>query len=149
LLCPPGFSILWAGVTVRHMQKIPLKLAQPGMVLARAVSRENGITVVAEGVELTDSLITRLESMKIERLVVKGSPVRMEGGGSTAFDVRVERLDHLFRAYRDDQWMRKVKAFLANYFRLKAAAQTAAEAAELAEAEGEGLDSEPKVGGVE
>ncbi|MDD4732794.1 MAG: hypothetical protein PHX58_12755 [Desulfovibrio sp.] len=135
------------------MQKIPLKLAQPGMVLARAVSRENGITVVAEGVELTEPLITRLESMKIERLVVKGNPVRMEGGGSTAFDVRVERLDHLFRAYRDDQWMRKVKAFLANYFRLKAAAQAAAqaaaEAAQQVEEEGDGPDLEPKVGGAE
>jgi hypothetical protein len=112
------------------MQKIPLKLAKPGMILARSVTRENGITVVAEGFELTESLILRLEGMKVERVVVKGNPVRMEGGGATAFDERLARLDHLFRAYEKDQWMRKVKAFLANYFRLKAAAQAAAEAAE-------------------
>lgn len=112
------------------MQKIPLALAKAGMVLARSVVRENGITVVAEGYALTDSLIQRLEGMKIERIVVKGNPLRMEGGGSTAYDQRLERLDHLFRAYGKDQWMRKVKAFLANYFRLKAAAQAAAEAAE-------------------
>ncbi|MGE4291307.1 MAG: hypothetical protein AB7E32_03755 [Desulfovibrio sp.] len=112
------------------MQKIPLKLARPGMVLARPVVRENGITIVAEGFELTDSLIQRLEGMKIERIVVKGNAVSMEGGGTTAFDERLGRLDHLFRAYEKDQWMRKVKAFLANYFRLKAAAQAATEAAE-------------------
>lgn len=112
------------------MQKIPLKLARSGMVLARPVIRENGITVVAEGFELTDSLILRLEGMKIERIVVKGNPVDMGGGGSTAFDERLARLDHLFRSWEKDQWMRKVKAFLANYFRLKAAARAAAETAE-------------------
>lgn len=112
------------------MQKIPLKLAKPGMVLARSVTRENGITVVAEGLELTESLIQRLDGMKIERIVIKGNPLRLDGGGTTAYDQRLERLDHLFRAYEKDQWMRKVKAFLANYFRLKAAAQAAVEAAE-------------------
>ncbi|SKA94112.1 hypothetical protein SAMN02745704_02549 [Paucidesulfovibrio gracilis DSM 16080] len=115
------------------MQKIPLELARSGMTLAQPVSRENGITIVGEGVELTDALIDRLQGMKISRVVVKGNPVQLEGGGASAFDQRLSRLDHLFRGYADDQWMRKVKAFLTNYFRLKAAAQAAAEAAEVEE----------------
>lgn len=113
------------------MQKIPLKLAEPGFKLAKAVQREDGITVVAEGVELTEALLQRLESMDIERLVVKGNPVDLgEAGGGTAYDKRLERLDHLFRVYGSDQWMLKVKAFLGRYFELKAAAQAAELAAE-------------------
>lgn len=124
------------------MQKIPLKLAEPGFKLARAVEREDGITVVAEGVELTQALIDRLASMDIERVVVKGSPVDLgEAGGGTAYDKRLERLDHLFRSQTRDQWMVKVKAFLGRYFELKAAARAAEQAAEEA-AEAEALAAE-------
>ncbi len=113
------------------MQRIPLKLALPGMKLARAVEREDGITVVGEGVELTQALIDRLGSMEIERVVVKGQPVNLaEVCGATAYDKRLERLDHLFRRHTSDQWMLKVKSFLSRYFELKAAAQAAENAAE-------------------
>lgn len=125
------------------MQKIPLKLAQPGFTLAKAVKREDGITVVAEGVELTQALMDRLQSMDIDRVVVKGTPVDLgEGGGGTAYDKRLERLDHLFRAYGSDQWMHKVKAFLGRYFQLKAAAQ-AAELAAMEATEGENGEDDP------
>ncbi len=113
------------------MQKIPLKLALPGMKLARSVEREDGITVVAEGVELTQALIDRLGSMEVKRVVVKGQPVDIgEAGGGTAYDKCLERLDHLFRRHTSDQWMLKVKSFLGRYFELKAAAQAAEDAAE-------------------
>lgn len=113
------------------MQKIPLKLAEPGFKLARAVERDDGITVVAEGVELTQVLIDRLGSMDIERVVVQGSPLDLgDAGGSTAYGVRLERLDHLFRGFDNNQWMQKVKAFMGGYFELKAAAQAAEDAAE-------------------
>ncbi|MBU1612158.1 MAG: hypothetical protein KKC99_09970, partial [Proteobacteria bacterium] len=82
------------------MQKIPLKLAKPGMKLGRPVTRTNGITVVAEGVELTQVLIDRLSSMDIERIVVQGNPLNLgEAGGGTAYDVRLKRLNHLFRGH--------------------------------------------------
>ena len=104
------------------MQKIPLSLARAGMKLARPVERGGGITVAAKGLELTDVLIGRLENMKIERIVVEGNPVDLEGAaGGAVFSERLERLDHLFRNYGDDPWMRKVKAFLHHYFKLKAA----------------------------
>ncbi|MGE4506412.1 MAG: hypothetical protein AB7D51_13775 [Desulfovibrionaceae bacterium] len=116
------------------MQKIPLKLAKPGMKLARAVARKDGLTVVAEGVELTAALLSRLESMDIDRIVVQGEAVDLGSGGGTAYDERLARLDHLFRAYSGDQWMLKVKAFLRRYFQLKAAAHAAALAAQEADA---------------
>lgn len=111
------------------MQKIPLKLAKPGFILARAVERSDGIVVVAEGVELTQALLDRLASMDIERVVVKGTPVDLgESCGGTAYDQRLERLDRLFRNQTGDQWMMKVKAFLGRYFELKAAAQAVEQA---------------------
>lgn len=118
------------------MQKILIKLAQPGMVLARPVER-GGITVAAAGLELTQALIERLGNMKIDRLVVEGNPVALEGGGPL-FAARLERLDHLFRSYQADPWMRKVQAFLRHYFKLKATAEAALAAAPAAPAPGDG-----------
>lgn len=123
------------------MQKIPINLAKPGMKLAKPVLRDNGMTVMAEGMELSEAHIQRLASMDVERIVVKGRPVKMEGaGGGNLFAERVERLDHLFRAHEKDRWMLKLKAALKKYFRLKAAALDAAEKAELA-ADSEGDDA--------
>ncbi len=112
------------------MQKIPVKLAAPGMKLAKPVTRENGMVVIAEGAELSESLIARLEQMNIERITVKGNPVDMNGDGSSSWDKRAERLDHLFRRYRKDKWMSRVKGFFKGYFELKAAEQKAAEEAD-------------------
>jgi len=108
------------------MQKIPIDLAGPGMKLAKPVTKENGMTVMAEGMELTESLIVRLKNMNIERITVQGNPVDMGGVGSgTVYAERLERLDHLFRRYGDDKWMMRVKDRMGQYFRIKAAAQEA------------------------
>jgi hypothetical protein len=106
------------------MQKIPLNRAKPGMKLGKAVAKESGIVVMAEGMELTESLIARLENMKIERIVVQGNPLNLDGGGETEFSKRLERLDHLFRHQDQDPWMRKIKKFLARYFQIKIAQMT-------------------------
>ncbi|MFP4071150.1 MAG: hypothetical protein ACLFTB_03785 [Desulfovibrionales bacterium] len=102
------------------MQKIPLELAQAGMVLEKPLLRENGLVLVAEGTELTETLIGRLENMKITSIVVQGEPVEMEGMSGTSYAKRIERLDHLFRGH-EDQWMQKVKLFLRHYFQSRAA----------------------------
>ncbi|WP_243545877.1 hypothetical protein [Pseudodesulfovibrio tunisiensis] len=108
------------------MQKIPLDLAQPGMKLAKPVTNDGGMTIMGEGMELTESLIGRLESMNVDRITVQGSPVDVGGAGAgTRYAERVERMDHLFRHYASDMWMIKVKNRLKQYFQLKAAAQEA------------------------
>ncbi|WP_319466486.1 hypothetical protein [uncultured Pseudodesulfovibrio sp.] len=108
------------------MQKIPIDLAAPGMKLGKAVTKEGGMTIMAEGMELTDSLISRLENMKIDRITVQGHPVDMGGAGSgTKYAERIERLDVLFRKYAQDKWMTRVRDRMAQYFRIKAAAQEA------------------------
>lgn len=108
------------------MQKIPIDLAKPKMKLARAVVKENGITVMAEGMELTQALIDRIKGMNIDRIVVQGHPVDIGGAaGGTQFDERLKRIPHLFRAYKNDKWMVMVQKRLESYFRIKAAAQAA------------------------
>ena len=108
------------------MQKIPINLAAPGMKLAKPVTKEGGMTIMAEGMELTQSLITRLEAMKIDRITVQGHPVDMGGAGAgTRWGERLERLDVLFRKHQNDKWMMRVKERLAQYFQIKAAAQEA------------------------
>lgn len=119
------------------MQKIPLNLAKPGMKLAKAVERQDGLTVVGASVELTEALIERMAKMDIQRVVVEGSPVDLSGAGAgTVFSERLARLDHLFRRQARDPWMGKVKAFLARYFEIKAAAQAAQGQLEVEEVEG-------------
>ncbi|WP_432737540.1 hypothetical protein [Maridesulfovibrio sp. FT414] len=112
------------------MQKIPVKLAAPGMKLAKPVTRDNGMVVLAEGLELTEGIIKKLESMNVERIVVQGNPVDLGDAGNSSWAQKAERLDFLFRRYSKDKWMFRVKGFFREYFNLKAAAQKAAEEAE-------------------
>ncbi len=108
------------------MQKIPIDLAAPGMKLAKPVTKEGGMTIMAEGMELTDSLIARLANMKIDRITVQGNPVDLGGAGTgTVYSERLERLDTLFRRYAKDKWMMRVKGRMARYFQMRAAAQEA------------------------
>ena len=136
------------------MQKIPIDLARPGMKLAKAVVKEGGMTIMAEDMELTESLISRLENMKVDRITVQGHPVEMGGAGSgTVYAERVERLDVLFRRYTADKWMMRVKDRMTQYFRIKAAAQEARkkaiEALETEEQDGENGDDVMENGGGE
>lgn len=108
------------------MQKIPLSLAKPGMILAKAVARDNGMVIVGEGAALTPALLDRLDSLCIEAIVVEGNPVGDGGAAAgTAAAARLERLDHLFRRQMQDPFMARVKTELQRYFTVKAAAEAA------------------------
>jgi len=91
------------------MRKILLDAAEEGMVLAKPVTRDNGMVLVAAGTPITAALIGRLRSMGIDRLVVEG-----EDPSRPAVDVqaRIQRVDHLFRRFADDPFMTKVKTML-------------------------------------
>ncbi len=118
------------------MQKIPLSLAKPGMILAKPVARPDGIAVAAAGSELSQGILDRFDSMGVSHLVVEGEPVQLDGApGGTSYDKRLERLDYLFRKFPDDKWMGQIKRLFDHYFRMKAAAVVAmAEAAKAARA---------------
>jgi len=104
------------------MQKIPLSLAKAGMKLAKPITKANGMPIIASGVELTDSLISKLDGMGIDKVFVVGDAVAASQNPSE----RVLRLDHLFRRMEDDPFMAQVKRHLRSYFTIKAAADAAA-----------------------
>lgn len=108
------------------MQKIPLSLAKPGMKLAKPITKANGMPIIAAGVELSDSLIARLDGMGIDKVFVVGDAVAASQNPSE----RVSRLDPLFRRLEDDPFQKKVKGYLREYFTIKAAADAASASAE-------------------
>jgi len=111
------------------MLKIPLQLARPEMVLGKPVTRENGMVLIAAGTVLTASLISKLDTMGVEEVVVEGDSLEMgEGCGAEALAKKQERLDHIFRSFTNDKYMQKVKLMVQEYYTHKCAL-TAAQAA--------------------
>ena len=97
------------------MQKIPLEAAQEDMVLAKAVTRENGVVLIAAGTLLTSSLIYRLENMGVEHIVVEGNPLAPTQGAEALAQKR-EHLDYLFRNFQDNQYMQRAKKIIDDYY---------------------------------
>lgn len=101
------------------MRKVALDAAEEGMVLARPVTRDNGMVLVAAGTVVTPALVDRLRRMGIAQLVVEG-----EDPGRPPVDAaaRLARLEHLFRGFAGDPFMTKVKAMVAARIARKAQA---------------------------
>jgi hypothetical protein len=129
------------------MQKIPLSLAKPGMILAKPVARPDGIAVAAAGSELSQGILDRFDSMGVSHVVVEGEPVRLDGApGGTSYDKRLERLDYLFRKFPGDKWMSQIRRLFDHYFRMKASAVVALAEAAKAASQPEAAP-EPEAGG--
>ena len=85
------------------MQKIPLMLAAPGMVLARDVFRNDspsGMPICGKETVLTDSLIARLEQLDVQSVYVDGHPVWQEG--ERTLEDMLHELDRRFEKVRQD-----------------------------------------------
>jgi hypothetical protein len=92
------------------MQKIPIAMAAPGMVLAQEIKSSedpSAMTVCGKGVQLKESLIDRLRSMGIQTVTVEGHPVKMEGDASV--EEMLAALDKRFSRVADDPLMMKIK----------------------------------------
>jgi len=111
------------------MQKIPLQLARPEMILAKPVTRENGMVLIAAGTVLTEGLISRLDNMGVELLVVEGETLEMGGGcNEEVLAKKRERLEYLFRNFADDRYMQQVKQLVSDYYARQCALAAAAQA---------------------
>lgn len=92
------------------MQKIPIALAAPGMVLAsdiKSSGEATGRVLCGKGVTLTESLILRLRQMGIESIAVEGRPVKIEGEPS--LDEMLQALDRRFSRVEGDPLMMKLR----------------------------------------
>ncbi len=90
------------------MQKIPLKLAAPGMKLAKSVSNKRGMTLCGEGTELTESIIDRMNEMEVKRITVEGHPVDT-GVEEKSLSQQIDELNARFRYVEADPLMKKLK----------------------------------------
>jgi hypothetical protein len=100
------------------MQKIPLKHAVAGMVLAQDVFRNevsSGLPVCGKKTVLTAPLITRLENMDIASIYVEGHPIMEEGGRS--LDDMLRDLEHRFARVRQDPLMSRLYDIYADCYR--------------------------------
>lgn len=95
------------------MQKIPLDLAEPGMVLAKSIITDNGIQLCAEGTELTAPIIARLNKMQITFVTLEGKPVE-SGALAPSNAAFVQELNVRFSKIRNDPIMDRIKAAVEN-----------------------------------
>lgn len=87
------------------MQKIPISLAAPEMVLARDVFRNDspaGIPICGKGTLLTASLLSRLQQMGVQSIYVEGHPVWQEGDLNA--DEQLAELDRRFSKTVDNKY---------------------------------------------
>lgn len=54
------------------MKRVPLDEAEPGMVLAKPVTNQTGVTVLPAGTELDRELLKRLDRMNLAAVYVEG-----------------------------------------------------------------------------
>jgi hypothetical protein len=85
------------------MQKIPLTMAIPDMVLGRDILRDDnasGPPICGRGIKLTSSLIDRLKRMGVQSITVEGNPISMAGDRS--HEEILKALDERFRKVEGD-----------------------------------------------
>lgn len=93
------------------MQRIPIKFATQGMILAKSASRADGMILAGENMVLTDAMVDLLKKAEIPSLVVKGRHFPDLPSGVDLTRVR-ERVPHLFRKYKDDKLMMAMRKVL-------------------------------------
>ncbi|HNY65123.1 MAG TPA: hypothetical protein PKM41_06765 [Deltaproteobacteria bacterium] len=111
------------------MQKIPIGLAAPGMVLAKPILNEKGMPLCAEGTELTEMLIDRLRAMNVTILTVKGHPIDT-GDREKTLEERLAEIEDRFIRVKGDPIMDEVKDAIMRAVRKEAAEREAMEARE-------------------
>ena len=96
------FLIKWEEASVQY---IPIEKATVIMTLAKPVTREGGMVLAGAGLKLTEALLERLKSSGVTHITVEGNPVAgIEEDGLDLAALR-DRLDHLFRKYKQNPLM--------------------------------------------
>jgi hypothetical protein len=88
------------------MQKVPIEMVKPGMVLAKTVASDAGMVLCGEGTELTDSIIERLKQKNVSHLTLKGHPIDL--GESKSTEQKVNELKERFSRVQSDPLMQKI-----------------------------------------
>lgn len=100
------------------MQKIPLRLAEEGMSLARDVFRNDspaGMPICGKGTVLTDALIARLEHLGVSSVFVEGHPLWTDDDKS--LDDMLVELDARFEKVADDPLTSRLHVIYREYLK--------------------------------
>lgn len=97
------------------MQKIPTGKAQKGMVLAKPITRENGVVLMGEGTELNELLIEKLQDLDIKTILVKGRPLDFGEGEITLEQFETE-LEERFSTVASDKLCIQIKEIVKKDF---------------------------------
>lgn len=92
------------------MQKVPLELVRPGMILAKTITNDTGMALCGEGTELTDVIIERLKRMNVTHVTLKGHPVDM--GETKSTEQKIEEVRARFVRVHGDPLMDMILASL-------------------------------------
>jgi len=99
------------------MQRIPISKAAPGMVLAKPVTRENGVVLMGEGTELNSMLIEKLGDLDIKKIAVKGRP--LETGDEKTVEQLMGELDERFSSVAEDKLCNRIKEIIQKDIKLR------------------------------
>ncbi len=98
------------------MQRLPIKLLQPGMIVAREVLNDKGITLVNSETELDEKLIFRMENMHISLVLVQGTPVDLEEFQPVTLQKRIDDNDRAFSIHKDNPTMKQLRVLVKSHF---------------------------------
>ncbi len=96
------------------MQRIPLKLAQPGMVLAKEAITPEGQVLCGTGTALTQEILARLAKQEVLTLTVEGHPVQLPG--EKTLPERLRELDQRFSKVKRDPVLKALKTLIAEFW---------------------------------
>lgn len=114
------FLIQWEEAS---MQYIPIEKATVIMTLAKPVTREGGMVLAGAGLKLTEAMLERLKGSGVTHITVEGHPVAgIEEDGLDLAALR-DRLDHLFRKYKQNPLMWVLRNMIAQYLEKRIGAQ--------------------------
>ncbi|MBP9560886.1 MAG: hypothetical protein KBE27_03600 [Syntrophorhabdaceae bacterium] len=86
------------------MLRIPIDMITPGMRLAEPVTNKNGLILINEGTELTETIIEKLKNMDLQSLRIKG-----ESGPSNTKEEMLAALDERFKRVKSKPLMITIK----------------------------------------
>ena len=94
------------------MQKIPVDKAAKGMILAKPITRENGVVLMGEGTELNDLLIEKLKDLEIKKIAVKGRPLDIAGEEEKTLEQLHAELEERFSTVSSDKLCNQIKEII-------------------------------------
>lgn len=93
------------------MQRIPIKLAAPGMKLAKEAATPEGQVLCGAGLELSGELLARLRKQGVVVLTVEGRPVLLPG--EKKLSERIKDLEQRFRPVLKNPVLKALKNIIA------------------------------------